>query len=209
MEVVSEQCTGDKCSATYSLTHWSRLLYSHHNKVSKYLGKLGVIGIVTVESIESKIRVTIPNLLKYRDEYSRKSGANQDKLPSKKEMENKEVQKEINPTTTRAENQLTLTFEERRPDLERLFPDINLDIAMAKLIAKKRAGPVLLDPYVTIIKWMQTEFKPAGAFDASGKRNSQRNNGGPAEANGCEGAGGFDDETVAFCNRYPHPADTS
>lgn len=95
MEVVAEQCTDDKCYATYSLPHWSRLLYSHHNRVSKYLGKLEVIGIVTVEYIKSKIRVTIPNLLKYRDEYSRKSGQRPDNVPPKKEKEKeKEIQKE-------------------------------------------------------------------------------------------------------------------
>ena len=87
MEVVAAQCVDDKCSVTYSLPHWSRLLYSHHHRVSKYLGKLGVTGIVTVEYIEGNIRVTIPNLLKYRDEYSQKSGQNREKVGSKKEKE--------------------------------------------------------------------------------------------------------------------------
>lgn len=78
LEIVAGQMTKDdqKCSVSYPLSQWSRLLYCHHNKVGKYMGKLGVMGIVRVEYESSKIRVTIPNLLKYRDEYSKKSGQN-------------------------------------------------------------------------------------------------------------------------------------
>lgn len=85
MEIVASQCVDEKCHVTYSLPQWSRLLYCHHHKVSKYLGKLGVTGIVRVEYLEGKIRVTIPNLLKYRDEYTRKSGHSQEVIPPKKE----------------------------------------------------------------------------------------------------------------------------
>lgn len=76
LEIVARQMTKEdkKCSVAYPLAQWSRLCYCHHNKVSKYLGKLGVMGIVTVEYESSKVRVTIPNLLKYRDEYTKKSG---------------------------------------------------------------------------------------------------------------------------------------
>ncbi len=76
LEVIAEQMTKDdmKCSATYSLPQWSHHLYSHHHRVGKYLGKLEGNGLVTLEKHEGKITVTIPNLLKYRDEYTRKSG---------------------------------------------------------------------------------------------------------------------------------------
>lgn len=105
MEVVAAQCVDDKCSATYTLPHWSRLLYCHHHKVVKYLLALaglpkdyplltppvtppvtpGLLGVVTVGYSEGKIRVTIPNLLKYRDEYSRKSRQHPAIVPPKKE----------------------------------------------------------------------------------------------------------------------------
>jgi hypothetical protein len=69
--------------------------------------------------------------------------------------------KEIKPTTTsRAQDQISKAFFENRPALEKLFPDIQLDIAIAKLINHHRDGPVLLDPYQTVIKWCQQEFKP-------------------------------------------------
>ncbi len=80
LEVVAEHMApGEtKCSATYSLPHWARQLYCHHNLVTTYLGNLGGNGLVIVEYHENtkpkRITVTIPNLLKYRDEYHRKSG---------------------------------------------------------------------------------------------------------------------------------------
>jgi len=74
LEIVALQMSNDneKCSATYALSRWARLCYCHHHTVSKYLGKLEVMGMVTVGYSEGKVEVTIPNLLKYRDEYSKK-----------------------------------------------------------------------------------------------------------------------------------------
>lgn len=75
LEIVAESMPpGDeKCSLTYSLSHWSRLLYCHHHQVVKYLGKLRGNGLVTMQKRGSEMTVTIPNLAKYRDEYSQKS----------------------------------------------------------------------------------------------------------------------------------------
>lgn len=120
LEVVSESMDKtDKCSATHPLPQWSRLLYSHHNKVAKYFSALAGSGLIEVhtqcgtqslpyplpsgyptpyptpyppvttpsngkvasESGQSKVKVTIPNLLKYRDEYSKKSGHSTDECP--------------------------------------------------------------------------------------------------------------------------------
>ncbi len=87
------------CSATYSLTSWSHLLYSHHHTVGKYIGKLQVTGLVTVTKDEDKITVEVPNLLKYRDEYSKKSGHSTDNVRPKIEKEiQKQIQKQIQNT---------------------------------------------------------------------------------------------------------------
>ena len=90
LEIVAAQMdSSDKCEVTYSLPHWSRLLYSHHHKVSNLLGKLEVTGLIATSKSEGKITVTIPNLLKYRDEYSKKSGQtpskNRESVRSKKQ----------------------------------------------------------------------------------------------------------------------------
>lgn len=72
-EVVAESMDkSDRCELTHPLPQWSRLLYSHHHRVGKYLGKLRVTGVCEVEYVEGGIRVRIPNLLKYRDEYTGK-----------------------------------------------------------------------------------------------------------------------------------------
>lgn len=79
LEIVAESMDGTKkCSVTHPLPQWSRLLYCHHHRVSKHLGTLQVMGLVSVEYAEGKVKVTIPNLLKYRDEYSKKSGHSAD-----------------------------------------------------------------------------------------------------------------------------------
>ena len=85
LEVIAEQMTpgSAKCAVTYSLSKWSRELGCHHHTVGKYLATLEVAGLVTVNKGESTITVTITNLLKYRDEYSRKSGQSPDSVRTK------------------------------------------------------------------------------------------------------------------------------
>lgn len=109
LEIVAEQMEpgSEKCSVTYSLPHWSRLLYSHHHKVTSLLGNLEGNGLVTLQYGSSNgvqlVTVTIPNLLKYRDEYSRKSGQNYGATPdtlrtkkeTKKEKETKNKKKPL------------------------------------------------------------------------------------------------------------------
>jgi len=108
LEIIAEQMDpGDqKCSVTYSLPHWSRLLYSHHHKVVTLLSNLEGNSLVTLQYASSNsvkmITVTVPNLLKYRDEYSRKSGQPKDETPedvgSKKETKKeKETKKRKKP----------------------------------------------------------------------------------------------------------------
>jgi hypothetical protein len=85
LEIVAYYMDGsDRCSIAFPLSKWSHLFYCHHNKVSNYLSKLEVMGLVKLKYNGSKpqgnIEVTIPNLLKYRDEYSKKSRQTPDKL---------------------------------------------------------------------------------------------------------------------------------
>ena len=63
-----------KCSAEHSLTQWSRFLRCHSNWVKSYLGSMQSAGLVELQIVDDRYRVSVPNLLKYRDEYSRKSG---------------------------------------------------------------------------------------------------------------------------------------
>lgn len=98
----------DKCELTYPLPQWSRLLCCHSNRVGKYLGKLQGMGKVTVENREGKVMVRIPNLLKYRDEYSKKSGHSPDKVRSKdrdRETQTKRKKEKPSPLESKYEPQ--------------------------------------------------------------------------------------------------------
>ena len=99
LEIVAESMSpgDDTCAVTYSLPTWSRLLYCHHHQVGKYLGMLRGNGLVTMTKRGSDIRVTIPNLAKYRDEYSQKSRHAPDphRTMSASESESEKERKEI------------------------------------------------------------------------------------------------------------------
>jgi hypothetical protein len=78
-EVLAAQMEGKNpsCSVHYSVTRWSLLLSLRGSLVFSALSRLGVTGLVTVKRDGDDISVRNRNLLKYRDEYSRKSGENQ------------------------------------------------------------------------------------------------------------------------------------
>ena len=89
IELIARQMEkeSDKCSVTYPLPYLSRQLYCHHNKVTNLLGKLQVTGLMDVNKIEIDSRVnfkiTCANLLKYRDEYSKRKDKTLDNIPTK------------------------------------------------------------------------------------------------------------------------------
>lgn len=76
VEIVADQLDpkGANPTVCYSITRWSLLLSLRGSLVFSTLSTLGVTGGVTVERAGDDVRVTVPNLLKYRDEYSKKSG---------------------------------------------------------------------------------------------------------------------------------------
>jgi len=105
IEMVAEEIgTDDKCELTYPLQEWARLIGCHPNQFKKHLSTLQVLGLVLVEYPESdlgvRIRVRVSNLLKYRDEYSKKSGHRQENIQSKEregEAETHTEKKNISP----------------------------------------------------------------------------------------------------------------
>lgn len=88
-EIVAAQIPSGSlnCSVTYSVTRWSLLMSVRGSHVRHYLGQLYENGLLTVQWNDNEITVTSPNLLKYRDEYARKSGHPPDKLPARTELE--------------------------------------------------------------------------------------------------------------------------
>lgn len=89
LEIVAAQMDGKtpSCSVQYPVTRWSLLLSLRGSHVFSTLSRLAVTGVVTLERHDTDVRVTIPNLLKYRDEYARKSGHTPDNIPPRTEGE--------------------------------------------------------------------------------------------------------------------------
>lgn len=76
LDIVASQMDGKtaSCSVTYDVSRWSLLLSLRGSHVRHWFEKLALTTLVTVEWMGTEIKVTIPKLLKYRDEYSLKSG---------------------------------------------------------------------------------------------------------------------------------------
>jgi hypothetical protein len=58
-----------------------------------------------------------------------------------------------------AVEQLAEAVEEHQQDLLRLFPEIDIPVALAKLLHHFRTSERLIDPWMIALKWFQREFK--------------------------------------------------
>jgi uncharacterized phage protein (TIGR02220 family) len=95
IEIVAKQTgkTDDKFSVAYPVSHWLRLTGVYHHKkfreLTEMLQRLCLIdaqsidnvGTISELSLKDVLTISIPNLLKYRDEYARKSVQTPDRLP--------------------------------------------------------------------------------------------------------------------------------
>jgi hypothetical protein len=84
LEIISRQMKkGDsECKTTYSLARWQHYLSIYHSK--KLIDTLDILhenGLIYVVSQCDLVTISCPNLLKYRDEYNKKSGVCLKKAP--------------------------------------------------------------------------------------------------------------------------------
>ena len=96
LETIAEQMGpgSPRTAVTYSLKEWGRQLGCHRNKAEKLLHTLSSHGLVSIESSGNKVTVNAPNLAKYRDEYSRKSGVTPDTSPSVSHQNQSQIEKQ-------------------------------------------------------------------------------------------------------------------
>lgn len=84
-------CTMEKNCASPELTHselkWAQTLYVSVRKFRRYVGVFASRGLILSETIENRLHISIPKLLKYRDEYSNRSGQAPDKLPARSDTD--------------------------------------------------------------------------------------------------------------------------
>lgn len=87
----------DRCSAKYSWRNWAHSCRVSTKKFKKIITKLTFHNRLAVENDGKFVKISCPNLLKYRDEYSRKSGQAPDivRSLSGETPEQKQKQKQI------------------------------------------------------------------------------------------------------------------
>lgn len=104
MEIIASQMEGSNpsCSVSYPTSVWARKLFTRGSLVFSTLSTLAVTGVVTVERDGNDIRVTNCNLLKYRDEYSRKSGVTPENVPARTEGDKEGEKEERKPAAPTA-----------------------------------------------------------------------------------------------------------
>lgn len=137
-EVVAARVESDsQPTVTYPVSTWSHLLSVRGSHVRQAILKLQVTGLLTAEWTGSDLTVTIPNLLKYRDEYTRRSGHCTDIVRSKKQKQNTEAETDTDTEKAAAPvGALILTPPEPKPP-------------------KKHPGP---SPQIKA--WLDAEFWP-------------------------------------------------
>lgn len=84
LEVISAQIIDrdDKPSVTYPLKKWARIFGTYSNKFQKILKSAANHSICFVKDSEIGIEVSVPNLLKYRDEWTLRKAKTPEQLPS-------------------------------------------------------------------------------------------------------------------------------
>lgn len=82
MEMITENMPpGDqRCELSLSLRRWSIALGIRPNRVLIYAKKLATSGIAIVAREGSELRIQVPKLAEWRDEYSQKSGHRRDNV---------------------------------------------------------------------------------------------------------------------------------
>jgi hypothetical protein len=72
----------DKCSVEYPISKWCAILSTKPNHLAWFLELTEMCLHTKIEVNGNMVRITIPNLLEIRDEYTSKSGQCRDNVPS-------------------------------------------------------------------------------------------------------------------------------
>ncbi len=149
LEIVAEKmtpiCGLENCTVEYSVREWARILDCHSNRVDKFLPLLEVIPWVHVVFDASLYRVSIPKMLKWRDEYTRKSGHTPDKVAQSRVEQSRTEKKEsrdddsLSEGLSRREASRTVPHDfEITPDLRQWAAKTHPSVDVEKETAKFR-----------------------------------------------------------------------
>ena len=129
LETVAERMdSSNRCHAEYTVARWCEILKVKRKVLETFLKHLGNVFGIKAEQKENVLKITIPKLLKKRDNYTKNLKASCKELPNKeveeKRIKNKRQESEIpdNPLVKKKEkNKRRFKFSER-------------DLAIAKMI---------------------------------------------------------------------------
>jgi hypothetical protein len=180
-ELIAAQMDGPNpsCSVTYSVSRWSRLLVTRPSGVWSRVQKLASTCLLTACREGDDITVTNCNLLKYRDEYARKSGHAPDNVPPRTEGEQKEIKKEKEIRTKATPPAVTLptwihpeswgSFAEMRKEIRAPLTPKSIKLTINKLERLRAQGH---DPAEVLDQSVQAAYR--GVFEIK-KENSNAN----------------------------------
>ena len=100
-----------RCSLHYPVSKWAAELQLSPPNVYRRLARVCATGLLEMSRDETSITLCAPNLMKYRDEYSRKSGHAPDSVGSKIQSTETETETEF-PSTNPVEARALPGFEE-------------------------------------------------------------------------------------------------
>jgi len=162
LEVIASQMdTTDKCSANYSAKKWGSFCGFSAKRFQKVAEKLAEFSSISVKKTGEFLEIECHNLLKYRDEYSKKSGQTPDKVRSKIQ---KQIQKQ--KQNTEKNNNLSsgkpadecfglesVTAQDFK-DWKILYPEVNIHLIIKKAVAYWDQHPERREKDLKIRDWM-------------------------------------------------------
>jgi hypothetical protein len=117
VEEIAAAIDGDHAEpcAVKSLSSWAHLSFIPWQKLRIILGSLSDEGLIRLRSIGDRVEISVPNILKYRDEYQKKSGQTPDKLRTPKSLYRNRTDTEENITAASATNGTIVEQPETEP----------------------------------------------------------------------------------------------
>lgn len=199
LEMVAEKMdeTG-RCSLTLPVSEWTRRLRTRPEVLQKFLRSCSEVlqkSDFSATTADGSLTITIPNLLKKRDEYSRKSGQTPDsrvrvKSKSKSKSKSKEVDTEIespkglSPELAQAVEIWNQTKADAWPKIEKPVKALKTRFKTAKeitellpeVIARARASNFLANKKFITLLWLVSTSEKTGNLNAKDILNGRYDN---------------------------------
>lgn len=129
-----------KCSLKYPVSKWATELQLLPQHVCRKLVALHVAGLLELRKDGDAIELTIPNLLKYRDEYARKSGHTPDSVRSKIQRQNTDTDTDTDTPSSPPPSSVDPFADSMLREGEKVAPEVKAAIEeAARLKAEKEA----------------------------------------------------------------------